>query len=136
MPSLCSDCGCDRNGHRHKNSRQKSNSHSKTSDGELVSPEKTPINTASAESASKYEGRGKSGVGSDITRSGDSGRGSGKSSSSSDSKNAEDVVAAEREEGEVEEKADDEIDEDESETSDVNAPERANKQAGLVKQVH
>ena len=65
------------------------------------------------ESASKYEGRGKSGVGSDITRSGDSGRGSGKSSSNSDGKNEEDAVADEREEGEVEEKADDEIDEDE-----------------------
>ena len=115
MPSLCSDCGCDRNGHRHKNSRQKSNSHSKTSDGELVSPEKTPINTytSSAGSSSKYEGSGKSGVGSDITRSGDSGRGSGKSSSSSGSKDEEKAAADEREEGEVEEKADDEIDEDE-----------------------
>ena len=65
------------------------------------------------ESASKYEGRGKSGVGSDITRSGDSGRGSGKSSSSSGSKDEEKAAADEREEGEVEEKADDEIDEDE-----------------------
>lgn len=78
----------------------------------MVSPEKTPINTTSAGSASKHEGCGKSGVGSDITRSGDRGRGSGKSSSSSDSKN-EEAVADEREEGEVEEKADDEIDEDE-----------------------
>ena len=64
-------------------------------------------------SNSKYEGNGKSGVSSDNTRSGsgDSGRGTGRSSSSSASKK-EETVADEREEGEVEEKAD-EIDEDE-----------------------